>query len=86
MSVDDWFDDDEDDEDEREDMHLENMCIEPGCLSDGSHGSCGLCGGALCFRHEEILAGFCTTCSELPDFSEQMHRLYGEVGEDARAL
>jgi hypothetical protein len=32
--------------------------------------------------HEEILAGFCTVCSEQSDFSERMKAIYGELEEE----
>ncbi len=78
-----WDDDDEEEEDEynwlEDEPDLENMCIEPGCLADGRFGACGCCGGPLCHMHEEVLAGFCTTCSSSPDFDKMMREIYGEI-------
>lgn len=77
-----WDDEEEDDDPlEAEEFRLEDMCVEPGCTLDGSFGSCGCCGGPLCFMHEEILAGFCTTCSTDPNFAQRMRKIYGEMDE-----
>lgn len=70
---------DELDEGQYGEIHsLDNMCVEPGCLEDGRFGSCGCCGGPLCFMHEEILCGFCTECTSSPVFGKRMAEIYGE--------
>lgn len=79
--MDDWYDDDDDDgslfgDDE---VDLENMCVESGCFEDGRFGACGLCGGPLCFMHEEILCGFCSECTSSDQFSRLMEEKYRDA-------
>lgn len=82
----DYYDDDFDDEDDDDrsrwlddEPDIENMCIEQGCFGDGKFGACGCCGGPLCFMHEEILCGFCTTCTSDPSFNQRMSEMHGLI-------
>lgn len=54
---------------------FDSVCCIEGCFESSCDEYCDHCGGALCLRHAEGLAGFCHECLKLPDLKQRVDEM-----------